>query len=151
MADILEALTFDDVLLVPAKSDVLPNETDTRTRLTRTIELGIPLVSSAMDTVTESSLAIALAQAGGIGVIHKNLEPNEQAGEVKAVKKFESGMVINPLTLTPNATLADALALQQQHGYSGFPVVETDSGKLVGILTNRDVRFADKAGSQSVN
>ena len=146
MADILEALTFDDVLLVPAKSDVLPHETDTKTRLTRTVELGIPLVSSAMDTVTESSLAIALAQAGGIGVIHKNLEPNEQAGEVKAVKKFESGMVVNPLTLTPNATLADALTLQQQHGYSGLPVVETDSGKLVGILTNRDVRFADKLG-----
>jgi len=144
MASIPEALTFDDVLLVPARSDVLPSQADTRTRLTRTVKLRIPLVSAAMDTVTESRLAIALAQAGGIGVIHKNLEPDEQAEEVRRVKKFESGMVINPLTLPPDATLADAVALQERHGFSGFPVVEEGSGKLVGILTNRDVRFADK-------
>jgi IMP dehydrogenase len=144
MASIPEALTFDDVLLVPARSDVLPSQADTRTRLTRTVKLRIPLVSAAMDTVTESRLAIALAQAGGIGVIHKNLEPAEQAEEVRRVKKFESGMVINPLTLPPDATLADAVALQERHGFSGFPVVEEGSGKLVGILTNRDVRFADK-------
>ncbi|MAH84072.1 MAG: IMP dehydrogenase [Rhodospirillaceae bacterium TMED8] len=142
--EIPEALTFDDVLLVPAYSDVLPFDTNTRTRLTRTIELGIPLVSAAMDTVTECKLAIALAQAGGIGVIHKNLGPREQADEVKRVKKYESGMVINPLSLRPNDTLADALALKEQNGFSGFPVVEPKSGKLVGILTNRDVRFADK-------
>jgi IMP dehydrogenase len=144
MVEIPEALTFDDVLLVPARSDVLPSQADTRTRLTRTVKLGIPLVSAAMDTVTESGLAIALAQAGGIGVIHKNLEPDEQAEEVRLVKKYESGMVINPLTLPPDATLADALALQKRHGFSGFPVVEPDTGKLAGILTNRDVRFADK-------
>jgi IMP dehydrogenase len=144
MVEIPEALTFDDVLLVPARSDVLPSQADTRTRLTRTVDLGIPLISAAMDTVTESGLAIAMAQAGGIGVIHKNLEPDEQAEEVRLVKKYESGMVINPLTLPPDATLADALALQQKHGFSGFPVVEPDSGKLAGILTNRDVRFADK-------
>ncbi len=144
MASIPEALTFDDVLLVPARSDVLPSQANTRTRLTRTVELRIPLVSAAMDTVTESRLAIALAQAGGIGVIHKNLEPDEQAEEVRRVKKFESGMVINPLTLKPTDTLADALALKERHGFSGFPVVEEGSGKLVGILTNRDVRFADK-------
>ncbi|MBT6094013.1 MAG: IMP dehydrogenase [Rhodospirillaceae bacterium] len=144
MANIPEALTFDDVLLVPARSDVLPSNAETRTRLTRTVELGIPLVSAAMDTVTESRLAIALAQAGGVGVIHKNLEPAEQAEEVRRVKKFESGMVINPLTLPPNATLADAVALQERHGFSGFPVVEPGTGKLVGILTNRDVRFANQ-------
>jgi len=144
MVDIPEALTFDDVLLVPARSDVLPAQADTRSRLTRTVELGIPLISAAMDTVTESKLAIALAQAGGIGVIHKNLEPDEQAEEVRRVKKYESGMVINPLTLSPTDTLADALAIKERHGFSGFPVVEPDTGKLVGILTNRDVRFADK-------
>ena len=142
MIDIPEALTFDDVLLVPAKSDVLPTQTNTTTRLTRTIELGIPLISAAMDTVTEANLAIALAQAGGIGVIHKNLEPEEQAEEVRKVKKYESGMVINPLTIKPQATLADALAMKERNGFSGIPVVE-DDGKLVGILTNRDVRFAD--------
>ena len=141
--DIPQAFTFDDVLLVPAKSDVLPSDTDTTTRLTRDVKLAIPLISAAMDTVTESNLAIALAQMGGIGVIHKNLDPDQQAEEVRRVKKFESGMVINPLTLPPDATLSDALSLQQQHGYSGFPVVEPDSGRLVGILTNRDVRFAD--------
>jgi len=143
MFDIPEALTFDDVLLVPARSDVLPGDTDTRTRLTRSIELGIPLLSAAMDTVTEANLAIALAQAGGIGVIHKNLEPDEQAAEVRKVKTFESGMVINPLTIGPDATLADALALKASNGFSGIPVIEDGSGKLVGILTNRDVRFAE--------
>ncbi len=141
--NIREALTFDDVLLVPAESDVLPNETNTGTRLTRTIELGIPLISAAMDTVTESKLAIALAQSGGLGVVHKNLTPDEQAGEVRAVKKFESGMVVNPFTINPEATLADALRIKESHNISGIPVVEDGSGKLVGILTNRDVRFAD--------
>src|SRR4051812_5370767 len=137
-----EALTFDDVLLVPAESSVLPAQTDTRTRLTKSIELGIPLLSAAMDTVTESGLAIAMAQAGGIGVIHKNLDPARQAEEVRRVKKFESGMVINPITIVPDATLADALKLMAEHRISGIPVVEPGSRKLVGILTNRDVRFA---------
>ncbi len=143
---IREALTFDDVLLVPAESSVLPNEVDTRTRLTKSIELGIPLMSSAMDTVTESSLAIAMAQAGGIGVIHRNLTIEQQAEEVRKVKRYESGMVVNPITITPGATLADALQLMADYRISGIPVVETldsrGSGKLVGILTNRDVRFA---------
>jgi IMP dehydrogenase len=137
-----EALTFDDVLLVPARSEVLPSETDTSTRLTRAIRLGIPLLSAAMDTVTESKLAIALAQAGGIGVIHKNLSPEEQAVEVRKVKKFESGMIVDPLTISPKATLADALKLKEIHNISGIPVVEDGTRKLVGILTNRDVRFA---------
>ena len=126
----------------PAASAVLPTETDTRTRLTKTIELGIPLLSSAMDTVTESPMAIAMAQSGGMGVIHKNLDAAKQAEEVRKVKKFESGMVVNPLTIHPEQTLADALGLMEQHQISGFPVVERGSGKLVGILTNRDVRFA---------
>jgi IMP dehydrogenase len=138
-----EALSFDDVLLRPAESSVLPAQTDTRTRLTRAIELGIPLLSAAMDTVTEHRLAIAMAQAGGIGVIHKNLEPSRQADEVRKVKKFESGMVINPVTIHPEQTLADALRLMAEHQISGIPVVERGNGKLVGILTNRDVRFAD--------
>jgi IMP dehydrogenase len=136
-----EALTFDDVLLKPAASSVLPNQTDTRTRLTRTIELGIPLMSSAMDTVTEAPMAIAMAQAGGIGVIHKNLTAEAQADEVRKVKKFESGMVVNPVTIHPDQTLGDALALMERHQISGIPVVEKN-GKLAGILTNRDVRFA---------
>ena len=142
MIDIPEALTFDDVLLVPAESSVLPTQADTKTRLTKSIGLGIPLLSSAMDTVTEARLAIAVAQAGGIGVIHKNFDPVKQAEEVRKVKKFESGMVINPLTISPHATLSDALNLKERNGFSGIPVVE-DDGKLVGILTNRDVRFAD--------
>ena len=150
MADIQEALTFDDVLLVPAASDVLPHQTNTVTRLTRTITLPIPLLSAAMDTVTESRLAIAMAQAGGIGVIHKNFSPEEQAAEVRRVKKFESGMVINPLIIAPDATLADALDLKARNGFSGIPVVEPGTGKLVGILTNRDVRFAENP-SQPVN
>lgn len=140
--EILEGLTFDDILLEPAASDVLPAHTNTQTRLTKSIELGIPLLSAAMDTVTESGLAIAMAQAGGIGVIHKNLEADEQAAEVKKVKKFESGIVVNPVTIEPNATLADAQSLMERNGFSGFPVVEGGDGKLVGILTNRDVRFA---------
>lgn len=139
---IKEALTFDDVLLVPAESDVLPAQADTRTRLTKTIELGIPMLSAAMDTVTESRLAIALAQDGGIGVIHKNLDIETQAAEVRKVKKFESGMVVNPLTIHPEQPLADALALMADYKISGIPVVERGSGKLVGMLTNRDVRFA---------
>ncbi len=142
MKDIIEALTFDDVLLVPGESSVLPADTDTSTRLTKNIRLGIPLLSAAMDTVTESRLAIAMAQAGGIGVVHKNLTPEEQATEVRRVKKFESGMVADPLTIAPNATLEDALRIKDETGFSGMPVVEPASGKLLGILTNRDIRFA---------
>ncbi len=139
--EIRQALTFDDVLLVPAASSVLPNETDTRTRLTRTVTLGIPLLSAAMDTVTESALAIAMAEAGGIGVIHRNLGIAEQANEVRKVKKFEAGMVVNPVTIHPQETLAEALRLMAEHHISGIPVVDA-SQKLVGIVTNRDVRFA---------
>jgi IMP dehydrogenase len=143
---IREALTFDDVLLVPAASEVLPGQVDTRTKLTKTVELGIPLISAAMDTVTEAGLAIAMAQAGGMGVIHRNLTMAEQAEHVRRVKKFESGMVVNPVTIAPDATLADALALMDRYHISGIPVVETakggGAGKLVGIVTNRDVRFA---------
>ena len=141
--EIREALTFDDVLLEPAESAVLPNQTDTRTGLTRSIELGIPVLSAAMDTVTESRLAIAMAQAGGIGVIHKNLDAESQANEVRKVKKFESGMVVDPVTIHPDQPLADALDLMTGYKISGIPVVERDSGKLAGILTNRDVRFAE--------
>ena len=139
-----EAFTFDDVLLKPGLSDVLPSEVDIRSRITRGIALNIPIVASAMDTVTEAAMAIAMAQAGGIGVIHRNMEPDQQAALVRQVKKFESGMVVNPLTIHPEATLADALALMQEHRISGIPVVTGDRapGRLVGILTNRDVRFA---------
>ena len=139
--EILEAYTFDDVLLQPAASSVLPGQVNTRTRLTRSIDLNIPLISSAMDTVTESGMAIAMAQCGGMGVVHRNLTVEEQAGEILRVKKFESGMVVNPVTIAPNKTLDDALTLMKHHNISGVPVVE-DGGKLVGILTNRDVRFA---------
>ncbi len=138
---IREALTFDDVLLLPAASSILPSQADTRTRLTRSVALGIPIVSAAMDTVTEGRLAIAMAQAGGIGVLHRNMSPEAQAAEVRMVKKFESGMVVNPVTIEPDSTLADAFALMQRHGITGIPVVE-GSGRLAGILTNRDVRFA---------
>jgi len=138
---IREALTFDDVLLLPAASSILPSQANTKTRLTRSIALGIPLISAAMDTVTEGRLAIAMAQAGGIGVLHRNMSAEEQAENVRMVKKFESGMVVNPVTIEPDATLADAFALMQRHGITGIPVVE-GSGKLAGILTNRDVRFA---------
>jgi len=141
-----EALTFDDVLLKPGLSDVLPSEVDVRSRITREIALNIPIIASAMDTVTEAHMAIAMAQAGGIGVVHRNLEPEMQAAQVRQVKKFESGMVVNPLTIGPDATLADALTIMKENGISGIPVVEggnaTKPGKLVGILTNRDVRFA---------
>ena len=142
-----EALTFDDVLLRPGHSEVMPSGVSIKTRLTRGIELNLPIMSSAMDTVTEARLAIAMAQAGGIGVIHRNLEPEEQAEEVRRVKRYESGMVVNPITIFPEETLADALALMSRHSISGIPVVERGAdnrpGKLVGILTNRDVRFAD--------
>src|SRR5215470_3164002 len=120
-----EALTFDDVLLQPGASDVLPSEVDVRSRITRAIPLNIPIIASAMDTVTEAKMAIAMAQAGGIGVIHRNLEPEEQAEQVRRVKKFESGMVVDPVTIQPDAMLADALALMEAHNISGIPVVET--------------------------
>ncbi|MFL9826560.1 IMP dehydrogenase [Rhodoplanes sp. SY1] len=140
-----EALTFDDVLLQPGLSDVLPSQADVRTFLTREIPLNIPIIASAMDTVTESAMAIAMAQAGGIGVIHRNFEPEAQAAQVRQVKKFESGMVVNPLTIGPDAPLAEALRMMAENRISGIPVVTTDAGiegRLVGILTNRDVRFA---------
>ena len=147
-----EALTFDDVLLQPGLSELMPSETDLRTQITREIVLNIPIIASAMDTVTESKMAIAMAQAGGLGVIHRNLDPLAQAAQVRQVKKFESGMVVNPLTIAPEATLADALALMKDHGISGIPVVEGGgegrAGKLVGILTNRDVRFANDPGQK---
>ena len=142
------ALTFDDVLLQPGHSQVMPGQTDVATRIARDIDLNIPILSAAMDTVTDARLAIAMAQAGGIGVIHRNFSPEEQAEQVRQVKKFESGMVVNPLTIGPEATLADAKALMSAHGISGIPVVENggtgghSTGKLIGILTNRDVRFA---------
>jgi IMP dehydrogenase len=141
-----EALTFDDVLLKPGLSELLPSDADIRSRITREIPLNIPVIASAMDTVTEAKMAIAMAQAGGLGVLHRNLEPEEQAAQVRQVKKFEAGMVVNPVTIHPGATLADALGLMQAHSISGIPVVEGGgngkAGKLVGILTNRDVRFA---------
>jgi IMP dehydrogenase len=141
-----EALTFDDVLLRPGHSLVMPSQVDISTRLTRAITLNLPIVSSAMDTVTEARLAIAMAQGGGIGVIHQNLSPADQAAEVRKVKRYESGMVVNPITIFPDETLADALAFMARYGISGIPVVERGTsgkaGKLVGILTNRDVRFA---------
>ncbi|NLS18000.1 IMP dehydrogenase [Rhizobium sp. P40RR-XXII] len=137
----LDALTFDDVLLQPGHSEVMPGQTNIATRIAQDIELNLPILSAAMDTVTESRLAIAMAQAGGMGVIHRNLTPVQQAEEVRQVKKFESGMVVNPVTIGPDATLAEALGLMKAHGISGIPVVEK-SHRLVGILTNRDVRFA---------
>ncbi|MDT8344661.1 MAG: IMP dehydrogenase [Thermohalobaculum sp.] len=140
--EIREALTFDDVLLVPGASAVMPADADTRTRVTAEIELNIPLMSSAMDTVTEAPMAIAMAQAGGMGVIHRNLDIEAQATAVRQVKRFESGIVYNPITLRPDQTLADAQALQKQYSITGFPVVD-EKGRLAGILTNRDMRFAD--------
>ncbi|WP_352904875.1 IMP dehydrogenase [Mesorhizobium sp. M1078] len=160
MAKIIEtstgalALTFDDVLLQPGHSEVMPGETDIRTRIATDIDLNVPILSAAMDTVTEARLAIAMAQAGGIGVIHRNFSPAEQAEQVRQVKKFESGMVINPVTIGPDATLADALALMRTYSISGIPVVENGGtggqkiGRLVGILTNRDVRFASDPGQK---
>jgi IMP dehydrogenase len=145
--EIRDAITFDDVLLEPGPSQVLPADADTRTRLTKAITLNIPLISAAMDTVTESRLAIAMAQAGGMGVIHRNMTPERQAEEVRRVKRFESGMVVNPVTMPADATLADVVALRERMNISGFPVVEPsqngEPGKLVGIITNRDIRFAD--------
>jgi IMP dehydrogenase len=151
LRDVELGLTFDDVLIRPAASDVLPSTVDVSTRVTRTISLHIPILSSAMDTVTEARLAIAMAQAGGIGVVHRNLDPEDQAAQVAQVKKFESGMVVNPVTIAPIATLADALKLMADHQISGIPVVESGrngarDGRLVGILTNRDVRFATNPG-----
>jgi IMP dehydrogenase len=139
MRIIREALTFDDVLLQPAYSDVLPREVDLQTRLTRELRLNIPIVSAAMDTVTEARLAIALAQEGGIGIIHKNMPPAEQARQVRAVKKFESGVVSDPITVSPEATIQEVLSLTRANGFSGMPVVEGED--LVGIVTNRDLRF----------
>ena len=150
--EIREALTFDDVLLEPSHSTVLPAAVDTRSRLTQTIELGVPLLSAAMDTVTEADLAIAMAQAGGIGVIHRNLSAKKQAEEVRQVKKFESGMVVNPITIHSDQTLAEALDLMKCYRISGIPVVERGNGetpgKLAGIVTNRDVRFATDRGQR---
>ena len=143
--DIRLGLTFDDVLLQPAESDVLPSQADTSTHVTKAIKLNIPILSSAMDTVTEADMAIVMAQLGGIGVLHRNLTVEEQADAVRAVKRFESGMVVNPITILPTATLADAQMLMQRHRISGIPVVEA-SGKLVGILTHRDTRFAENPG-----
>ena len=136
-----EYLTFDDVLMKPGASSVLPAQVKTGTRLTRSLKLSIPIISAAMDTVTEARLAIAMAQAGGLGIIHKNLEPHEQAEHVRQVKRFESGMVVNPITIAPDATLGDVLKLKERHKISGIPVVDA-SGRLAGIITNRDVRFA---------
>jgi IMP dehydrogenase len=140
--DIRLGLTFDDVLLQPCESSVLPSQADTRTRVTREISLNIPILSAAMDTVTEADMAIVMAQLGGMGVLHRNMEPDEQAAAVRAVKRFESGMVVNPITMTAEQTLADALALMKQHRISGIPVTDAQ-GRLAGILTNRDVRFAE--------
>ncbi len=140
--EIREALTFDDVLLVPAASSVLPSTADTRTKVTRAITMNIPLLSSAMDTVTEGRMAIAMAQAGGMGVIHRNLDVEQQAREVRRVKRFVSGIVYSPITLTPDQTLADAKALQARYSVTGFPVVD-DAGRVLGIVTNRDMRFAE--------
>ncbi|WP_333587084.1 IMP dehydrogenase, partial [Phenylobacterium sp.] len=139
--EIREGLTFDDVLLEPGPSEVMPTQVDTTTRLTRDIKLNIPIVSSAMDTVTESRLAIAMAQAGGLGVLHRNFTVEEQAEQVREVKRYESGMVINPLTIHPDTTLGEVRQIKARRRISGFPVVEPNTGKLVGILTNRDMRF----------
>ena len=149
MKEIPLGLTFDDVLLQPGASDILPSQADTRTRLTKSIALNIPVLSSAMDTVTEARMAIVMAQLGGIGVLHRNLSIEEQCAAVRQVKRFESGMVVNPITIAPDATLAEAQALMLANAISGIPVVEA-SGKLAGILTNRDVRFAENA-SQPVS
>ncbi len=142
-----EGLTFDDVLLVPQASDVMPRGVDTSAQLTKTIRLNIPVLSAAMDTVTESGTAIALAQEGGIGVIHKNLTPEQQAGEVRRVKRYEAGVVQEPLTVTPETTLAEVSRLAAEHGFSGFPVLDAD-GKVCGIVTNRDIRFDRDPGKK---
>ena len=139
--EIREGLTFDDVLLEPGPSEVMPADVDVSTQLTREIKLNIPLLSSAMDTVTESRLAIAMAQAGGMGVLHRNMTIDEQAEEVRAVKRYESGMVVNPVTVAPDTTLGEVLQIVERKKITGFPVVDPKSGKLVGMLTNRDMRF----------
>lgn len=139
--EIREGLTFDDVLLEPGPSDVMPGQVNTATRFTKAISLNIPIVSAAMDTVTESRLAIAMAQAGGLGILHRNLTVAEQADQVREVKRYESGMVINPMTINPDTTLGTVRAITAQRQISGFPVVERETGRLVGILTNRDMRF----------
>ncbi|TGY87469.1 IMP dehydrogenase [Marinicauda algicola] len=153
--EIREGLTFDDVLLQPGASEVLPADADIRTHVTRAVPLNIPILSAAMDTVTEAPLAIAMAQAGGLGVIHRNMTNEEQAEEVRRVKRYESGMVINPITITPDARLADLQALMERHRISGIPVVEGGGngtpGRLVGIVTNRDVRFAEDANETVAN
>src|SRR5277367_5125027 len=141
LMEIREGLTFDDVLLEPGPSEVMPTQVNTATWFTRQIALNIPLVSPAMDTVTESRLAIAMAQAGGMGILHRNLSVAEQADQVREVKRFESGMVINPLTINPDTSLKEIREIKARRRISGFPVVERGSGKLVGILTNRDMRF----------
>ncbi|MCI0666273.1 MAG: IMP dehydrogenase, partial [Acidobacteria bacterium] len=138
--NLIEALTFDDVLLIPAYSEVLPAETETTTKLTRNINLNIPILSAAMDTVTEAPMAIAIAQQGGIGVIHKNLPIEAQRDEVDKVKRSESGMIVDPVTMTPDRKIRDALEVMKRYKISGVPIIEGD-GKLVGILTNRDLRF----------
>src|SRR6478735_1336210 len=149
---VTEAYTFDDVLLKPGLSEIMPSQADIRTHITRAIALNIPIIASAMDTVTEARMAIAMAQAGGLGVIHRNFDIDGQAAQVRQVKKFESGMVVNPLTISPDAKLADALTLMKENGISGVPVVTGGApgkpGKLVGILTNRDVRFATDPGQK---
>jgi IMP dehydrogenase len=147
--EIREGLTFDDVLLEPGRSEVMPSQVDTSTRLTREINLNIPIVSAAMDTVTESRLAIALAQAGGMGILHRNMSVAEQADQVREVKRYESGMVINPLTIHPDTTLAEVREITARKKISGFPVVERGSGRLVGILTNRDMRFEGDANAKA--
>ncbi|HIF26313.1 MAG TPA: IMP dehydrogenase [Micavibrio sp.] len=141
-ANIREGLTFDDVLLIPAASEIHPNDADTRTQITKSISLNIPVISAAMDTVTAAEMAIAMAQAGGLGILHRNMTVEEQAAEVQKVKRFESGMVVNPITINPHATLGEALELMRYYKISGIPVTE-ENGKLCGILTNRDVRFAE--------
>ena len=148
--DIREGLTFDDVLLEPGPSDVVPTQVDTKTKFTQTISLNIPLVSSAMDTVTEARLAVAMAQAGGMGIVHRNLTNEEQADEIRAVKRFESGMVINPVVIHPDTKLAEVRDIIARKHISGFPVVERETNKLVGILTNRDIRFEGE-GSKSAS
>src|SRR6187200_1043171 len=139
MRVIQKALTFDDVLLLPAHSRVLPREVSLKTRLTRKIQLNLPLVAAAMDTVTEARLAIAIAQEGGIGIVHKNLSPKQQAAELARVKRYESGVLRDPITISPGVPVRDVIALSRQHGISGFPVL--DNGKVVGIVTGRDLRF----------
>src|SRR5512145_1026372 len=144
-----KALTFDDVLLVPAHSEVVPREVSLATRLTRGVGINIPVVSAAMDTVTEARLAIAIAQEGGVGIVHKNMSPVKQAAEVAKVKRFESGVVKDPITIPPSMTVREVLALKRQHRFSGLPVVE--GKKVVGIVTNRDTRFETKLDQPVAN